>query len=70
MALTKEIRNYGIALVQDSKEGTLLKLSDEAIEENVENRISDTLNVSCVLNCIYFKVGIQFGALLMVQLLI
>ena len=43
-AFTKEIRNFGVALIQDCKNGTLLKLSDEAIEENVENRISDALD--------------------------
>ena len=43
-AFTKEIRNFGVALIQDCKNGTLLKLSDEAIEENVENRISNALD--------------------------
>lgn len=37
------------------KDISSLKLSDEAIEENVENRISDTLDASCILNHEYFK---------------
>lgn len=69
-ACTKEIRNYGIALIQECKNGTMLKLSDEAIEEAVENRIGDALDASCILNHEHFKAGIQFGALMMVQLLI
>jgi len=68
-AFTKEIHNFGIALIQGCKNGTLLKLSDEAIGEAVENRIGDTLDASCVLNHEHFKAGIQFGALMMVQLL-
>lgn len=66
---TKEIRNYGVRLIQECKNGTLLKLSDEAIGEAVENRIGDALGASCVLNHEHFKAGIQFGALMMVQLL-
>lgn len=69
-AFTKQIRDYGVGLIQECKNGTLLKLSDEAIEEAVENRISDALDASCILNHEYFKAGIQFGVLLMVQLLI
>lgn len=68
-ALTKEIRNYGVGLIQECKNGTLSKLSDEAIEEAVENRISDALDASCILNHEYFKAGIQFGTLMMLQLL-
>ena len=68
--LTKEIRNYGVALIQDCKDGTLLKLTNEAIEENVENRISDALDASCIANHEYFKSDFQFGALMMLQLLI
>ena len=69
-AFTKEIRNFGVALIQDCKNGTLLKLTNDAIEENVENRISDALDASCIANHEYFKAGIQFGALIMLQLLI
>lgn len=69
-ALTKEIRNYGAGLVRDCKNGTLLKLSDQAIEEAAENSIGDALDASCVLNHEHFKAGFQFGALLMAQLLI
>lgn len=68
-AFTKEIRNYGVALIQKCKNGTLLKLSDEAIIEVAENRISDALDALCVLNHEHFKAGIQFGALMMVQIL-
>lgn len=67
---TKEILNFGVVLIQDCKDGILLKLSDEAIEENIENRISDALDASCILNHEYFKSGVQFGALMMVKLLI
>ncbi len=66
-AFTKEIRDFGVAFIQDCKNGTLLKLSDEAVEENVENRISDALDASCILNHEHFKAGIQFGALMMMQ---
>lgn len=69
-AFTKEIRDFGVALIQDCKDGTLLKLTNEAIEENVENRISDALDASCVLNHEHFKAGIQFGALMMVAVII
>lgn len=69
-ACTKEICNYGVRLIQECKNGTLLKLSDEAIQEAVENRIGDALDASCVLNHEHFKAGVQFGALMIVQLLI
>lgn len=68
-AFTKQIRDYGIGLIQDCKDGTLSKLSDEAIEEAIENRIGDSLDASCVLNHEHFKAGVQFGALMMMQLL-
>lgn len=68
--LTKEIRDFGVAFIKECKNGTLLKLSDEAIEESIENRIGDALDASCILNHEYFKSGIQFGALMMAQLLI
>ena len=68
--LTKEIRNFGVALIQDCKGGTLLKLSDEAIQEAVENRIGNALDASCILNHEYFKAGIWFGAWMVVQLFI
>lgn len=68
--LTKEIRNFGVALIQDCKNESLLKLSDKAIEEAAENKIGDALDASCILNHEHFKAGIQFGALMMVQLLI
>ncbi len=68
-AFTKEIRNFGVALIQDCKNGTLLKLSDEAIEEAVENKVGDVLDASCIANHEHFKAGIQFGALMVVQLL-
>ena len=47
----------------------LLKLSDEAIEEAVENKVGDVLDASCIANHEHFKAGIQFGALMVVQLL-
>lgn len=65
-AFTKQV----IALIQECKDGTLLKLSDEAIEEAIENKIGDTLDASCILNHEHFKSGIQFGAWMMVQLLL
>lgn len=68
-AFTKQVRDYGIALIQDCKNESLLKLSDEAIEENVETKIGDALDASCILNHEHFKAGFQFGALMMVQLL-
>ena len=68
--LTKEIRNFGVALIQDCKGGTLLKLSDEAIQEAVENRIGNALDASCILNHEHFKAGIRFGAWMVVQLFI
>ena len=68
-AFTKEIRNFGVALIKDCRDGTMSDLSEEAIEENVENKICDALDASCILNHEYFKAGIQFGALMMVQLL-
>ena len=69
-AFTKEIRNFGVAIIKDCKDGMLLELTNEAIEENVENRISDALDASCIANHEYFKSGFQFGALMMLQLLI
>ncbi len=68
--LTKEIRNFGVGIIQDCKNGTLSKLSDEAIEESIESRIGNALDASCILDHEYFKAGIQFGALMMLQLLI
>lgn len=68
-AFTKQVRDYGVALIQECKNGTLLKLSDEALEEAIENKIGDALDASCILNHEHFKAGIQFGALMMVQLL-
>lgn len=68
-AFTKEMRNFGVALIKDCRDGTMSDLSEEAIEENVENKICDALDASCILNHEYFKAGIQFGALMMVQLL-
>jgi len=53
-AFTKEVLNFSAGLVQECKNGSLLKLSDEAIEEIIENKIGDTLNASCVLNQEYF----------------
>lgn len=69
-AFTKQVRDYGVRLIQECKSGTLLKLSDEAIEEAAENRIGDALDASCTLDHEHFKAGFQFGALMMVQLLI
>ena len=69
-ALTKEVRDYGVELIQECKNGTLLKLSDEAMKEAAENKISDALDASCILNHEHFKAGFHFGALMMVQLLI
>ena len=66
---TKQIRDYGVGLIQDCKDGTLEELSDEAIEEAIENKIGDALDASCILNHEYFKAGIQFGELMMMQLL-
>ena len=68
-AFTKQVRDYGVGLIQECKSGTLLKLSDEAIEEAAENRIENALDASCILNHEHFKAGFQFGALMMVQLL-
>lgn len=68
-AFTEQVRNYGVALIQECKDGTLLKLSDEAIEEAIENRIGNTLDASCILNHEHFKAGFHFGALVMMQLL-
>ena len=68
-AFTKEIRNFGVAIIKDCKDGMLLKLSDEAIEEAVENKVGDVLDASCIANHEHFKAGIQFGALMVVQLL-
>ena len=69
-ACTKEIRNFGITMIQEcNKDGALSELSDEAIEETIENRISDSLDASCILNHEHFKAGVQFGALMMMQLL-
>lgn len=69
-AFTKQVRDYGVELIQECKKGTLSDLSDEAIEEAIENKIGDALDASCVLNHEHFKAGIQFGALMMVQLLL
>lgn len=69
-AFTKQVRDYGVGLIQECKQGTLSDLSDEAIEEAAENRIGDALDASCILNHEHFKAGIQFGALMMVQLLL
>lgn len=68
-AFTKQVRDYGIGLIQECRQGTLPELSDEALEEAMENRIGASLDASCILNHEYFKAGIQFGALMMVQLL-
>ena len=68
--LTDGIRDYGIELIQGCKDGTLLDLPDEAIEEFIENSIDDVLNASCAMSHEYFKAGVQFGALLTAQLLI
>ena len=68
-AFTKEIRNFVVAIIKDCKDGMLLKLSDEAIEEAVENKVGDVLDASCIANHEHFKAGIQFGALMVVQLL-
>lgn len=38
-AFTKQVRNYGVELIQECKNGTLLKVSDEAIEEATETKI-------------------------------
>lgn len=43
---TEQIRNYGVGLIQECKNGTLLNLSDEAIEEVAENRIGDALDLN------------------------
>lgn len=67
---TEEIRNYGVGLIQDCKNGKLLELSDEALEEALEDGIGSLLDASCVLNREHFKSGIRFGALLIMQLLI
>lgn len=68
-AFTKEIRNYGVGLIQECKNGKLLKFSDEALEEAIENKIGDALDTLCILNQEHFKAGFQFGVLMMVQLL-
>lgn len=68
-AFTKQVRDYGVGLIQECKNGTLLKVSDEAIEEAAENKIGDALDASCIMNHEHFKAGIQFGALMIVQLL-
>lgn len=69
-AFTKQVRDYGVGLIQECKNDTLLKSSNEALEEAIENRIGNALDDSCVLNHEHFKAGFQFGALMMVQLLI
>lgn len=67
---TKELRNYGAKLIQECKSGTLLDLSDDEIEETIEKGISEAMDVSCVLNHEYFKAGIRFGTLLIMQMLL
>lgn len=68
-AFTKQVRDYGVGLIQECKQGTLSDLSDEALEEAIENKIGDALDASCILNHEHFKAGFQFGALMVVQLL-
>lgn len=64
--LAKEIYDYSPGLVRKCKNDTLLNLSDETIA--MEDRIGNVLDASCELNQEYFKAGVQFSALLIMQL--
>ena len=68
-ALAKSIRNYGLNLVKECKNSSLQDLPDEAIKEILEDRMAGVLDVACILNQEFFKSGVQFSALMMIQML-